>query len=211
MANNPFTVLGVNESVTQNELFDAYRELRNKYSNLRFSPGQEGADACKRLQEIEEAYNEASDMLRTRYDISYSGDLGKVEEAIRAGRMNEAQEMLDADHNRTAKWHYLQSVIFYKKGWMSDSLKQLEFACNMEPGNTEYRTAYEKLTEKMRANSGHSDTSFYGGKKESERTYEHGPRQDTMGRGCTPCDCCSSLICADCCCECCGADLISCC
>ena len=29
--------------------------------------------------------------------------------------------------------------------------------------------------------------------------------------GCNACDMCSSLICADCCCECMGGDLISCC
>ena len=29
--------------------------------------------------------------------------------------------------------------------------------------------------------------------------------------GCTACDICNGLICADCCCECMGGDLISCC
>ncbi|NCU32158.1 MAG: molecular chaperone DnaJ, partial [Candidatus Moranbacteria bacterium] len=34
---------------------------------------------------------------------------------------------------------------------------------------------------------------------------------DNQRTACTPCNVCSSLICADCCCECMGGDLISCC
>lgn len=212
MQYNPFQILGVSENVTQNELYDAYKALKREYSDKRFAPGAEGAEAAAKLQEIEEAYAAANDILRSSYTVSSAGGNTSVEEAIKAGRMDEAQNLLDADSNRNARWHYLQSIVFFKKGWMSDSLKQLEFACNMDPSNADYREAKEKLIQRMRANSGNNDTSFYGERKESQgRTYTTGTDPNTMARGCTPCDCCSSLICADCCCECCGGDLIACC
>ena len=40
----------------------------------------------------------------------------------------------------------------------------------------------------------------------------YNPNMSTSGvGGCNACDMCQGLICADCCCECMGGDLISCC
>lgn len=210
---NPFQILGVSENVTQNELYEAYKEKRALYSDKRFAPGEEGAEAARKLQEIEEAYNAANDILRSNYDIGYRGDLGKAEEYIKDNRLDEAQAILDSDRNRSAKWHYLQAVIFYKKGWISDSLRQVEFAVSMEPDNQTYRETLENLKRKMNANTGHKDSSFYAGDPQNNqgKTYSQGPMNGATARGCSACDCCSSLICADCCCECMGGDLISCC
>ncbi|HOO23183.1 MAG TPA: hypothetical protein PKY53_05825 [Clostridia bacterium] len=215
MPKNPFIILGVGENCTQDELYDAYRSLRNEYADLRFEEGQVGADACARLEEIENAYREASEIVRERYNIKYTGsNLADAENAIKSGNMDEAQNILDNCQERTAQWHYLQSVIFYKKNWLSDALRQLEFACNLEPGNEKYEDAKAKLMNKM--NEGRH-SSFYrkeninnNSNQETGRSYarESGNYQP---RGVSACDCCSSLICADCCCECMGGDLISCC
>lgn len=212
MSKNPFVVLGVSENCTQNELFDAYRELRNKYADLRFAEGQEGTDACAKLEEIELAYREASDILRNRYNVKYTGsNLTDVENAIKAGNMEEAQSILDNCHERSWQWHYLQSVIFYKKNWLSDALKQLDFACNLEPNNQKFAEARRNMLNKMNENTAKQNTSYYrNDNHDSNRSYSREPGQRYQ-RGFTACDCCSSLICADCCCECMGGDLISCC
>ncbi len=44
-----------------------------------------------------------------------------------------------------------------------------------------------------------------------ERTYADSASRVTTNRGCSACDVCYGLMCADCCCECLGGDLISCC
>lgn len=216
MSKNPFVVLGVSENSTQNELFDAYRELRAKYSDLRFCEGQEGADACAKLEEIEIAYREANDILRARYNVKYTGsNLSDVENAIKAGNMEEAQSILDNCHERSGNWHYLQSVIFYKKNWTSDALKQLDFACNLEPNNEKFAEARRNMINKMNENTTNQNTSYYRNPNtnknaENQRSYSR-ETGNTQHRSFTACDCCSSLICADCCCECMGGDLISCC
>lgn len=213
MSKNPFIVLEVSEDCTQNELFDAYKNLRNKYSDLRFAEGQIGTDACQKLEEIEHAYREASDILRAKYNVEYTGsNLVDVENAIKAGNMDEAQNILDNCQERTAQWHYLQSVIFYKKDWTSDALKQLEFACSLEPYNTKYTEARQNMINKMNEAAPKQNESYYRNTNNgnTQRTYSR--EGDNMGRrGSSACDCCSSLICADCCCECMGGDLISCC
>lgn len=73
MQKNPFTALGVSENVTQNELFDAYKELRYIHSKKRFEPGA-AAEATEKLEEIEVAYAEATDILRSRFQVSNYGD-----------------------------------------------------------------------------------------------------------------------------------------
>ena len=72
-----------------------------------------------------------------------------MDEYIRAGKINEAQAVLDELNERPAEWHYLQSVVFYKKNWMNESKKQLEIAIQMDSSNEKYRTAYNKLKEKI--------------------------------------------------------------
>ncbi len=225
MQKDPFVVLGVSENISQDDLYRAYKEKRALYEDKRFEPGEVGAEACAMLEEIETAYNDARDILRTRaYDekIDFgaekttdegSENLDEAEQAIKENRMDDAQRILDNCTSRSARWHYIQSAIFYRKNWHSDALKQLEFACNMEPSNTKYADAKRSLEKQMKAHTSEKDNSFYKeSEKNGERVYSGPDSGYTAGRrGCSVCDCCSSLICADCCCECMGGDLISCC
>ena len=73
----------------------------------------------------------------------------KVDALIREGKIAEAQAALDEFNERPAEWHYLQSVVFYKKNWVTESKKQLEIAIQMDSSNEKYRTAYNKLKEKI--------------------------------------------------------------
>ena len=78
-----------------------------------------------------------------------------------------------------------------KKGYYVDAQKMINTACNMDPSNSEYRAARDRLNMQARG---------YGG-----------GYQTSQAKGCSGCDVCSSLLCADCCCECLGGDLIRCC
>lgn len=206
-------ILGVGENCTQDELYAAYRQKRDIYADMRFEPGEKGEEACAMLQEIEDAYNEANDIIASRYEIKYTGeDLSDVDNAIKEGKLDEAQSILDNCANRTARWHYLQSAIFFRKKWAGDAYRQLEIACQMEPDNQQFQEAKRNLERHLKANTTSQENSFYNDsrKSEGERSYTdiHATRSP---RGCTVCDVCSTLICADCCCECMGGDLISCC
>ncbi len=225
MQRSPFEILGVREDVTMDELYAAYRSLRSQYENKRFEPGEVGADACAKLEEIETAYNDACDLLRSRpyktndnpemskdsYD--FTENLDEADKAVREKRMDDAQRILDNCTNRSARWHYIQSAVFYSKNWHADALKQLEFACNMEPTNTKYADAKRALETQMRAHTSEKSNSFYSeNEKNGESVYSGPETHYTTGRrGCTVCDVCNGLLCADCCCECMGGDCITCC
>lgn len=213
MERDPFKVLGVSEDVTQNDLYDAYKKLRNEYSDKRFEEGAVGADACAKLEEIETAYQDANEILKSRYKINYTGDnLDSVDGLLKDGKFDEAQAILDNCQNRTAQWHYYQAAIFYKKNWYADAIKQLDFACSMDPNNPKYVETRKTIQDKIDATTATKRASYYNTDGTAEeggqrRTYNGGPRSESPSM----CDCCSSLICADCCCECMGGDLISCC
>ena len=71
-----------------------------------------------------------------------------------------------------------------------DAQNMFDRACAMDPYNQEYRVARDQLR---------AQTAGYG------YGYHTASRSDDT------CNCCSQLICADCCCEMMGGDLIRCC
>ena len=56
-------------------------------------------------------------------------------------KIAEAQTKLDDFNGRNAEWHYLQSVVFYKKNWVNESKKQLEIAISMDGSNEKYKNS----------------------------------------------------------------------
>ena len=221
MQKDPFVFFGVNETVTQNELYEAYKAARGQWEPKRFEPGETGAEACEKLDEIEEAYRAANEILQSRYYVTTVSD--KLEEAdrlIKGRRYDEAQSVLDGITEKNAEWHFLQSIIHYSKRRIPEAVDNLKTAVQMEPGNAKYTAALKQMEGKMHinANAGGSGDGYarsgvynYRDDGSSGRSYSDDENYRRGGRGVTPCDCCTSLICADCCCECMGGDLISCC
>ena len=139
-----YEILGVAESATDEEIRARYEELKKKYSEERFLEGEAGNEAARMLNRIDVAYNEIMTERSEKHSAENAGSsYAKVDEYIRAGKINEAQAVLDEFNERPAEWHYLQSVVFYKKNWMNESKKQLEIALQMDSSNEKYRTAYK--------------------------------------------------------------------
>lgn len=200
-----YKFLGVKPDATDDEIENAYQELRAKYSKERFAEGEVGNVAAKNLTKLDEAYSE---IMESR--SSYGGDasntngsvsLDAVKNAINDGNLQKAQELLDAITIREAEWHYLQSVVFFKKNWSNESKKQLEIAMSMDPSNQKYKEAYEKLIAKMQFSNNNFNGQFHSGNS----NYNGGNYQDNRqmgGDGCLDfCTayCCAELMCSLCC------------
>jgi len=71
--------------------------------------------------------------------------LNLAEELIAADCPAQAQSVLDSVNERDAKWHYLQSKIFFAKNWIYESKKQIETALELEPNNAQCVEEMEKL------------------------------------------------------------------
>ena len=199
---NPYKILGISPDATDIEVKNAYRALARKYHPDSFA-GDEAATelANEKMQELNEAYEQIMQERKAgKKGSSTGGNASYVEirNMINARRMREAEAALARipTAERTADWHFLESLILMHRGFVNDAMRELEVACMMDPGNVEYQQAKQMFNQTA---TGYG-RNYYG-------SYSTRPQ----GGGCTGCDVCQGLICADCCCECMGGDLISCC
>ena len=207
MHKDPFVVLGVSECSTQAEVQAAYEKLRDEYRAAIHNEGDEGKRAAKKLSELEDAYREAMEKLSGGSEIK--GIYTVVSDCIKKKDLDGAQAALDKVSERDAEWHYYQSAVYHSKGWAYEAKAQLEMAINMDPDNKKYQETMDRLKnheEGGSSNKTQAEAKDAGG---PQRSYD--PYDDGRGRRSTAGDCCSTLICADCCCECMGGDLIRCC
>ncbi|MBQ3235702.1 MAG: hypothetical protein IJA97_06055 [Clostridia bacterium] len=202
--------LGVNPEDSNEVIKERYLELKKQYEEERFSEDSDvGNNAAKRLTEIEVAYNA---IINYRFEHTSEGDVAEayksVEAAIRSGNLSGAQQLLDDFDERTAEWHYYQSVVFFKKNWINESKKQLEIALSMSPDNEKYKSALEKINN--RVNDGakinndwnRSGNANYGNGAQPQQP--GGPNQQLGGDSCAQW-CCDMIMCnmlLNCCCNC---------
>lgn len=221
MEKNPYIILGIDQNATEDEAYDAYRKKRAELNEQIYQPGEAGAQAARKITELDQAYEDVRLAIRDRgmraegeTNEGYSS-LSDIEKKIKDGKLSEAQQDLDNITDRSAEWHYLQSIIYYRKNWYAESKRQLEFACQQEPTNTKYSDALLRLnnlinTNKNRTANAASGNAGGGAPSGGKGEWNHGGGRQ-MGGGCNECDCCTSLLCADCCCEMMGGDFIACC
>ena len=185
-----FKILGLNEDATDEEIEIAYKALKKKYSEDRFLEGYAGNLAAKNLTKLEAAYKEIISVREQNRNKGESS-LNQAEQLIREGNISDAQKILDDFSDRNAEWHYLQSVIFYKKNWISESKKQLEIAINLDPQNIKFRDSYEKLLQKINSNN----QQFHS---QNPNGYTNDPyaQRQMGGSSCsTFADCCTTWCC----------------
>ncbi|MBQ8320384.1 MAG: DnaJ domain-containing protein [Clostridia bacterium] len=198
-----YQVLGVSESATDEELEKAYQSLTEKYREDRWLEGEAGNEAAKMLTKVEVAYREIVAARKQSEKREDSENSGKAFEDIAAllkeGKINEAQARLDDFNERSAEWHYLQSVVFYKKNWTNESKKQLEIAMQLDPSCVKYRDAYGKLNakagyDKKAAEAGQNPySSSQGAPIDDSHDHQMG------GNACSDCcSCCYTYLCVDC-------------
>jgi hypothetical protein len=206
--NNPYQVLGVSPDASDEEIKKVYRDLARKYHPDKYRDSDLADLASEKMKEINAAYEEIQKMRagkgsssssgtgnggyygNPRTDGSSSAQFAQVRQLINRNEIAEAERILRGVHPsaQNAEWHFLMGCVFVRRGYMADAQRMFERACAMDPYNTEYRDARDRL---------HAQASAYG----------RGYRTTQMDG----CDCCTNLLIADCCCECMGGDLISCC
>ena len=144
-----YELLGMSENATDEELTARYNELIAKYKEERWLDGEAGNEAARMLTKVEVAYTEIMSSRKEQKATTSTPDaFEEISELLKQNKITEAQARLDDFNERSAEWHYLQAVVFYKKNWTNDSKKQLEIAMQMDPDNVKYRSAYGKMNAK---------------------------------------------------------------
>ena len=218
---DPYQVLGVSPSATDEQIKNAYRELARKYHPDNYVNNPLADLAQEKMKEINEAYDQIQRQ-RKQQQQSYSGQasanrgysnagysrqsysgqgrsqFADIRQLLNSNRLSEAEELLEGipQQRRDAEWYYLRGRAFYVHGWLDQAYSYYTRAVQMNPGNAEYQTALNQLM--WQRNTGRPSGGY-------------GDYRNVQSGGMSGCDMCSGLICADCCCECMGGDLISCC
>lgn len=198
---NPYEILGIKPGASQDEIKSAYRKLAKQYHPDQYGDNPLRNLAEDKMREINKAYDmltKNSNTSNNSYNNSYgygnssgsqSAILQQVRNDIAMRRFIDAEQKLNSITMRNAEWNFLYGVVMINKGWYDSGLKYLETACSLEPNNFEYRQTLNNFRSRAQG-------------------YSNGYYRTTGGNNT---DCCTQLICADCCCECMGGDLISCC
>jgi len=193
---NPYDVLEIKRNATDEEVKKAYRNLAKKYHPDNYRDNPLAGLAAEKMKAINLAYDEIQKERASGFsgggDYHTTSNFPRIRELISGKRFSEAEVMLDAvdQSERGAEWHYLKGVVLTERGWHFEARKCFETACELDPGNREYRGAFDYIKNK---------STFYSGSNRGYNYNTGGYREP----GCSGCDICAGLLCADCLCECC--------
>ena len=205
--NNPYDILGITPSASNEEVKQAYRALAKKYHPDNYIDSPVADVAERKMQDINWAYDEILKQRAKQYTSSTTNNsnsnsynsnnsysygsqnqgtnrYSNIRTMINNGEINSAEQLLNSVRNdeRNAEWYFLKGCVFTRRGYIFDAIKYIDVACTMEPNNQEYRT----MRENLRAQS---------------NNYGSQPQPASSGGGCDMCDVCSTLICLDCLCH----------
>ena len=159
---DPYEVLGIPRTATDEEVKTAYRNLARKYHPDNYANNPLSDLAEEKMQEINEAYDT---IVRSRQNGgNYAGGgyqnggyrapggssrYGDIRNMIAQNRIMDAEMLLDGipAPNRDAEWYFLKGSVMYKKGWLEEAYNHFSTACRMDPGNMEYRQAFQQVSQ----------------------------------------------------------------
>ena len=195
---DPYEVLGVSRTASDNEIKSAYRELVKKYHPDNYANNPLADLASEKMKEINEAYDaitksrsgSAGGYQSTGSSGSYqsgyqsynsynqnSASYAQVRSYINANQLDAAESMLNTAATRDAEWYFLKGSIAYRRGWLDEARQNYQTAVAMVPNNYEYQNALRTVqggyTPYRQANYQRSDMD-------------------------TACDICNTLLCLNC-------------
>ena len=199
---NPYEILGVSPTASDEEIKKAYRQLAMKYHPDNYADNPLSELAEEKMKQINEAYDQIQ---RERAGGSSSGsgyygssssssssssEFNEVRYKINNRDFEGAETILNRTplDKRNAEWNFLMGCLCFNKNNVFDAQKYINQAVYMDPNNAEYRAMQSRIS----TNGAYSNP------------YSRSYGNNSFGSGngqCDMCDICSILICLDCLCR----------
>lgn len=213
MIADPYSVLGISPSASNDEVKKAYRDLSRKYHPDSYANNPLADLAEEKFKEVQEAYKQIMDEREKGYSSGYSSgqsyqngsysnqgynsyayeesqEMREVYSMLMMRRFREALNELSRIPERGARWHYYNAIAYSGLGNTITAMSHARQAVAMEPSNSDYSQFLRQLqnnTRNYRNNGG-----------------------GMSGSNSDACDMCCKLWLADSICECMGGDLCAC-
>ncbi|MGI5963090.1 MAG: DnaJ domain-containing protein [Lawsonibacter sp.] len=191
---DPYSVLGVSQNASDEEIKKAYRELARKYHPDNYQNNPLADLAEEKMKEINEAYDaitkqrsgggyqqqsasgySSSGYTQQRSYASANPTYARVRNLINAGDLSTAERLLFEVPQKDGEWYFLSGSIAFRKGWLDEAMQNYSIAVQMDPGNMEYRQALAMMQQR-------------GG---GYRPYGYTNTVDGL-------DCCTTMLCLNC-------------
>ena len=139
---DPYSVLGVSQSASDDEIKKAYRELARKYHPDNYQNNPLADLAEEKMKEINEAYDAITKQraggggyqqqptggsyggaYQTGYSAGGAGNptYARVRNLINAGDLAGAERLLYEVPQKSGEWYFLSGSIAYRKGWLDEA------------------------------------------------------------------------------------------
>ena len=169
---DPYQVLNVSSTASDDEVKKAYRDLARKYHPDNYHDNPLADLAQEKMKEINAAYDEiqrrrsssgggsSPESYGGYYSQSnYNGSPAflRIRMAINRNDLQLAEQLLAQISDHNGEWNYLKGTICYRRGWIDEAHRYLQNACQMDPNNSEYRDALYRMEN---GNSGYAPEGY---------------------------------------------------
>ena len=159
---DPYQILGVSPSASDDEVKQAYRTLSKKYHPDANINSEHQAEYTEKFKQVQNAYKTIMDSRKKGFTQQNFGGQGQSQSTyqyngneqaafndaaayINAGRFQDALNVLEQIRTRKSIWFYYSALAMNGIGNNVTALEYAQTAAQMEPGNIQYIFLVQQL------------------------------------------------------------------